>query len=133
MSYIFVSKYYPNIISQIIVALTCYILLYLIFIDPNGKCFNKYKYYLVIILMLEAFFIVMRLIKINQPNKIGASLHVEHMQNDSDKQKNIPNTSLDIHSTTLSSEINDYKIIHDTSSDLTEEETIFSIGAEDRI
>ena len=119
-TYILIDKYYPNLLIQFIVGCVCYIFAFFIIKDMISEdFFEEYKCYIVSLITIDAIFMIYKIksFKDNQ-NKIYT------LMNPLTKQDNLQNDN-------LSSEINDYKITHESSGQETDNENhLFSTSEE---
>lgn len=122
-------KYYANLLTQFIIGCSCYILAFFIIKDIiGGTCFDEYKYYIMLLIAIDTCFIIYK-----AKCKIGSTKQiVENVEINFDtkaEQTTTDGGTANIHSGTLMSEINDFKITHDlTISD--NESSIFSTSDE---
>ncbi len=115
ITHLLIGKYYPSVITQFIIGCTCYILIFFIIKDIiNSDCIKQYKYYALSLIAVDASFIVYKTkcqMDSTKPIQPYQSVQLENKTE---------NTSTDlktgsIHSVTLSSELNDFRITHDLS------------------
>jgi hypothetical protein len=122
-----IGKYYPNLVTQLILGFTCYMLSFLIIKDVIGtQCFNEYKYYILLLAVADVIFIVYKAKNCMDNNGTKQSYHNILGENKSNNTTSESRTG-GMHSVTLSSEINDFKITHDLSlSESNNENSMFS-------
>lgn len=106
-----IGKYYPKILTQIIVACICYILLFLILTDIIDGHINGY--YLIPLILIDIGFLYYYTQHKKKTTRIVVSKQNVQYQPD---QSVMDVKSNSIHSNTLSSEINNFKIIHDNNT-----------------
>lgn len=128
---IVIGKYYPNLVTQIIIGCTCYVLSFFIIKDViDNESFNEYKYYILSLIAADFVFIAYK-----AKNCVNANSTKQFHQNIM-KENKIDNTTSEqktgsMYSVSLSSEINDFRITHDLSfSESNEENSMFSSSNE---
>lgn len=130
ITHILIGKYYPNLFTQFIIGCTFYVLTYLIIKDIIPNIYhNQYKNYAITLIIADASFMIFRAKKKIDSKKINKQ--EEFNENKEKEQITTDLKTGSIHSITLSSEINDYKITHELSlSDSDIKKSIFSTSDE---
>jgi hypothetical protein len=127
---VFIGKYYPSLLTQLIIGCTFYVTTFFIFKDiMSDDHIDDSKYYILILVILDASFLIYKIktYRDNQRRKQSVSL------NQSSKINNDKNLSKNnnIQNATLSSEMYDMKITHDLSAqDFNRDNQIFSASDE---
>ena len=123
MTYILIGKYYPKITTQFVIGCVCYILSFFIINDMiESETSDKYKGHIISLIAIDAGFLLYRYkYEKKTPVVISDINNINDINHDS-IQNNVPivikprndNKTTSIRDTTLSSEINDFRITHDS-------------------
>jgi hypothetical protein len=125
-------KYYPSMLTQFIIGCTCYVISFFIIKDIISlSIYEKYKYHIMALLMIDTSFLLYKHVypkknsKIfgNNANVITSPTRISEVTSD------IKTTSQQ--SISFVSEIDDFKITHDISSSDTDYE-LFSSSTSDK-
>lgn len=123
---IFIDKYYPSIITQFVIGCVFYILLFFIIKDIISVDYiNNYKYYALILVIVDFIFIIYKA-KTSYDNIQVSSTFIDinpvnAKSNISSKGNSGTNTN-----TVLSSDKDDFKIVHDLSLSSDFDNSMFS-------
>lgn len=113
MTHFLAGKYYPNIKTQFIIGCTCYILIFIMMMDfyINNQILTDFKYYILFLISVDISFVAYKTkTNIKYKNKVI----IRNIKPNQIEKLNSPS----IDTITLSSEMNDLKIIHDLNSDM---------------
>ena len=116
ITHLLIGKYYPSLFTQFIIGFSCYVLSFLLIKDIiSDDCCDKYKYYALSLVAVDATYLIYR-----SKSKMDKNDPTEKMSpiDNNTVVENISTTDVktgSIQSITLSSEINDYKITHELS------------------
>lgn len=130
ITHIITSKYYPSLLTQFIIGCSFYTVSFFILKDIlTPEMINKYKYYVISLFAIDISYIYLK--SKSGDNKIVSTKQyyytdpINMTENNSTDFITIDN----LNSSTLTSEINDYKVKHDLS--LTETgDSIFALSDE---
>jgi hypothetical protein len=112
----FINKYYPSLVTQLIISFVCYVLLILIIkdviqVDNISDC----KYYIMIFIIVDGSYL---LYFVNKTKKISSYQKFINKDDKDEKIEDISDTkSTNLKSISLSSEMYDYKINHQDDKD----------------
>lgn len=124
ITHILIGKYYPNLFTQFIIGCTFYILSFIIIKDIiTNNIYEQYKCYILPLVTIDIIFLIYKTKTNLESKKISQQFKI------TDRKDNIIHSSTDFsnRSITLSSEINNFKIVHD-NSEQTDKNSIFSIS-----
>ena len=129
ITHILINKHHPNLATQFIIGCTCYVVLFLIVQERFGwDRIEPYKYYILALIAIDVSFLVYQTkIEMRSRRQVETHIMIEPVgRTDTDSMISRSPTTCSLHSSTLSSEIDDYKISHDL--DLTSDDalTMFS-------
>lgn len=132
ITHILINKHHPNLVTQFIIGCTCYVVLFLIVQERFGwEVIEPYKYYILTLIAIDVGFLVYQ-----TKSEMGSRQQVEtHIMiepvgcTDTDSMIDRSATTCSLHSSTLSSEIDDYKISHDL--DLTSDDALTMFSSSD--
>ncbi len=124
---IVIGKYYPSLVTQLIIGCACYALSFFIIKDVmDSESFNEYKYYILSLIAADIIFITYKAKKCINTKTTNQTFSNISKENKIDTTTSELKTG-SMHSVTLSSEINDFRISHDLSvSDPNDENSMFS-------
>jgi hypothetical protein len=130
ITHVLIGKYYPSLVTQFLIGCTCYMLSFLIIKDTifDSDNFDQYKYYVLTLAAIDVTFIFCKTKSHVNAEKLS-NKHVEPKPKII-KKENDPKTN-NMYTVTLTSEINDFRIIHDSSlSDSNVKKSMFSTSDE---
>ncbi|MEM0354031.1 MAG: hypothetical protein QXW79_00480 [Thermoplasmata archaeon] len=117
---IIIGKYYPNFFVQFVIGCIAYIFVIIIVRDlmifPTSE---KYKYYILVLLLVDVIYLIHRSQNVKSSNKkIDEETKLKSMKNN----QNVDSPG----SISLSSEMDDIKVVHDIMSSETDPYSLFS-------
>ena len=140
MTNIAVSKYYQSLLTQFIIGCILYIITFFIITDiTSNNTYQKYKYYICVLIIVDAAFLVYltKMYNQNKNNNENNNNNMQKMQSDKIATSDTQNTSQkrssnSMYSPSLTSEMNDIRITHDISSSDLDNFNLFSTSEEEK-
>lgn len=131
ITHITVGKYYPSFFTQFIIGCAFYAVSFLVLRDLiSGNFYGQYRYHILFLIIIDASFLFY---KAKTSSKSSEQITVVEYPPEEKKMEQISSDAktYSIQSSSISSEMNDYKVVHDLSSSDNDGFNLFSSDQKD--
>jgi|SRR5271154_1741075 len=118
ITHLIIGKYYPSFFTQFIIGCTCYAISFVILKDfITVRTYEHYKYHMLFLVVIDASYLVYVTHNTSLKELSEKPIEITSTINIIDTSSDVNDAKTDlVHSISLLSDINDFKITHDLSS-----------------